>query len=216
MENQVTSTSNKTPEQIEREMLETRESITEKVAALENQVVGTLQTAANTVNGTVEAVKSLVTHAPEAVSDSIKQAASTVREVVKDTFNVSDYVERHPWTCVGAAAMLGCITSWLVSRFTDGTVAEAGAAAAPSPVAAPAYRAPGVFDKVFEMLGDRAKELAETAVNSVSASLKSTIEEKVPTLIDQAASHLTEPSTEPAYPPTAGRRFPTESRPFTE
>jgi len=208
VENRVMSPSNKTPDEIEREMLETRESITEKVAALENQVVGTLQTAADTVNGTVEAVKSLVTHAPEAVSDSIKQAASTVKDVMKNAFNVSEHVERHPWASVGTATLLGCITGWLVSRVTEGPVAGARAVAAPPPpAAAPAYRAPGVFDKVFEMLGDRVKELAETAVNSVSASLKSTIEEKVPTLIDQAASHLTEPSPEPAYPPTAGRRF---------
>ncbi len=39
----------KTPEEIEREMLHTRESLTEKVAALENQVVGTVQTAADTL-----------------------------------------------------------------------------------------------------------------------------------------------------------------------
>lgn len=204
MENQVTSTSNKTPEEIEREMLETRESITEKVAALENQVVGTLQTAANTVNGTVEAVKSLVTNAPDAVGDSLKQAASTMKDFMRETFNVSEHVERHPWASVGTAALLGCITGWLVSR-PGGTMAAASAPAVPTPAAAPAYRSPGVFDKVLEMLGDRVKELAETAVNSVSASLKNTIEDKVPTLIDQAASHLTEPSPEPPSPP--GGRF---------
>jgi len=203
----VTSPSNKTPEEIEREMLETRESLTEKVAALENQIVGTVQTAADTVNGTVEAVKSLVTHAPEAVSDSIKQAASTVKEVMKDAFNVSEHVERYPWASVGTAALLGCITGWLVSRPSGGTAAEV-AAATPTPLAAaPSYRSPGMFDKLLEMLGDRVKELAETAVNSVSASLKSTIQDKVPTLIDQAADHLTEPSPAPTYPPTSGPRF---------
>jgi len=206
------SPSDKTPEQIEREMLETRESITEKVAALENQVVGTLQTAADTVNGTVEAVKSLVTHTPEAVGDSIKQAASAVKEAMRDTFNISEHVERHPWAAVGTAALLGCITSWLVSRPWGGSRATASApASAPLAEPVPAYRPPGFLDQLVEMLGSRVKELAETAVNSVSASLKGTIEETVPTLINQAASHLTEPSSEPAYPPTGDRRFPVES-----
>jgi len=213
----VTSTSNKSPEEIEREMLETRESITEKVAALENQIVGTVQTAADTVNGTVEAVKSLVTHAPDAVSDSIKQAASAVKEAMKDTFNVSEQVERHPWAAVGTAALLGCITGWLVSGRWGGSAMTSTAAAAPAPLAAPAaYRAPGFLDQLVEMLGGRVKELAETAVNSLSSSLKSTIEEGVPTLIDKAASHLTEPTTpEPGYPPTAGRRFGSEAAPYT-
>ncbi len=176
-----------------------------------------MQTAADTVNGTVEAVKSLVTHAPEAVSDSIKQAASTVKEVMKDTFNVSEHVERHPWASVGTAALLGCITGWLVSRQWGGATATETAAAVPTPLASPpAYRSPGVFDQLLEMLGARVKELAETAVNSVSSSLKGTIQETVPTLINQAASHLTEPSPEPAYPPTGGRRFGSESTPFTE
>lgn len=213
MENQVTS-SNKTPDEIEREMLETRESITEKVAALENQVVGTLQTAANTVNGTVEAVKSLITHAPEAVSDSIKQATSTVKEVMGNAFNISEHVERYPWASVGTATLLGCITGWLVSRPSGSSAAEASMAtamAAPAAASTPTYRAPGIFDKVLEMLGDRVKELAETAVSTVSESIKGTIQEKVPTLIDQAASHLTEPSPEVPYPPTSGRRFGSES-----
>jgi len=60
-------TAEKTPEQIEAEMMQTRESITQKVAALETQVVGTVQTAADTLTGTVEAVKELVTTAPGAV-----------------------------------------------------------------------------------------------------------------------------------------------------
>ena len=56
MENQInTMPVDKTPEQIETEMFQTRESLTEKVAALENQVVGTVQNAANTLTDTVDA-----------------------------------------------------------------------------------------------------------------------------------------------------------------
>ena len=41
MADQLTGTSGKTPEEIEREMLHTRESITEKVVALEKYLAGT-------------------------------------------------------------------------------------------------------------------------------------------------------------------------------
>ena len=61
MENQQLTGADKTPEQIQAEMNQTRESLTDKVAALENQVVGTVQTAADTLTGTVASVKSLIT-----------------------------------------------------------------------------------------------------------------------------------------------------------
>ena len=88
---------NKSPEEIEREMLQTRESITEKVAALESQVVGSVQTAADTLTHTVDAVKSLVSGAPEAVSDSVKQATAAVGDAMRDTFDISAHVRRNPW-----------------------------------------------------------------------------------------------------------------------
>ena len=53
MENQsLTPTVTKSPEQIEHEMAQTRESLTEKVVALEHQVVGTVKTA--TPQGTIK------------------------------------------------------------------------------------------------------------------------------------------------------------------
>jgi len=49
VENNLTPTDNRTPEQIQAAMADTRESLTTKVAALENQVVGTAKTAADTI-----------------------------------------------------------------------------------------------------------------------------------------------------------------------
>ena len=54
MADQVTPTVGKTPEQIERDMDQTRESLTEKVTALESQVVGTVQTAADIASRLVD------------------------------------------------------------------------------------------------------------------------------------------------------------------
>jgi len=185
---QVTGTE-KTPEQIEREMLNTRESLTNKVEALEHEVVGT-----------VEAVKSFVTHAPEAVSDTVKQAAAAVSESVKETFDITAHVQRHPLAAVGASAMLGCIVSWLVFRDSASSnaahmtsrMSDAAPERPPVP-AAPAYaapREPGLFDELFGMLGDKAKELARSALETVSASLKESIQTQIPRVVNDASAKL--------------------------
>src|SRR5262245_61464826 len=109
-------------------MLHTRESITEKVAALENQVVGTVQTAADTLTGTVEAVKELVTTAPGAVSETVKQAATAVSETVRKTFDITGHVRAHPWASVGVSAGLGFLTGLLIFRERQ---SAAGAATPP-------------------------------------------------------------------------------------
>jgi len=179
----------KTPEQIEREMLATRESLTEKVEALEHEVVGT-----------VEAVKSFVTHAPEAVSDTVKQAAAAVSDSVKETFDITRHVQRHPLAAVGASAMLGCIVSWLVFRDSASSnaahmtsrMADAAPERPPTPPA-PAYaapREPGLFDELFGMLGDKAKELARSALETVSASLKESIQTQIPRVVNDASAKL--------------------------
>jgi ElaB/YqjD/DUF883 family membrane-anchored ribosome-binding protein len=188
-------TPEKTPEEIEREMLQTREAITEKVVALEHQVVGTVQTAADTITGTVEAVKSLVSSAPEAVSETVKQATAAVSESVKDTFDITGHVRRNPWTVVGVSAFLGGLVGYLTARSRP----DFGTMAAASPPAPPSYAAstapagkPGVIDEFMDMLGDKAKEMARTALESVSAAIKQNIETGVPKLVDEAASRLTD------------------------
>jgi ElaB/YqjD/DUF883 family membrane-anchored ribosome-binding protein len=194
---QVSPTSDKSPEAIERDMLATRESLTEKVVALESQVVGTVQTAADTLTGTVEAVKSLVSNAPEAVSDTVKQATAAVSEAVKDTLDVTGHVRRHPWAAVGISALLGSIVGCLTAR-SRSDFAGLAAASPPAPATPPAPAAslaadqkPGVIDEFMDMLGDKAKEMARTALETVSTAIKSHIESGVPRLVDEASSRLT-------------------------
>jgi ElaB/YqjD/DUF883 family membrane-anchored ribosome-binding protein len=195
---ELTPTIEKTPEEIERDMAHTRESMTEKVTALENQVVGTVQTAADTVTNTVEAVKSLVTQAPEAVSDTVKKAAAAVSETVKDTFDITGHVRRHPWAAVGTSALIGCIVGCLVSRRAPTAVPPTPAyfpPAAPPEARRPEVpREPGMLDEVFEMIGGKVKELAHTALETVSTAIKQNIETGVPKFVDDAASRLTEPA----------------------
>jgi len=172
-------------------MLQTRESLTEKVEALEHQVVGT-----------VEAVKSFVTTAPETVSDTVKQAAAAVSESVKETFDITGHIRRHPLAAVGVATLLGCTVSWLLSRRSESNsparmtsaMAEAyerppSLTPPPQPVSAEKAQ-PGLLDEVFEMLGGKAKELARDALESVSAALKESIHTQVPRLVNDAAARL--------------------------
>jgi len=99
---------------IERDMEQTRASLVEKVAALENQVVGTLQTATSTVKDTVETVKDTVTNVKEAVTgtvesvkDQVQTSVENVTENVRDAFDLRTHIQRYPWACVGAATAAG-------------------------------------------------------------------------------------------------------------
>jgi len=200
----------KTPEEIEREMLVTRESLSEKVAALENQVVGTVQNAADTFTGTVEAVKSFVSQAPETVSETVKQASAAVSDAFKGTFDISEHVRKNPWTAVGISALMGGVVGALTASRSGSfsSLASSGAApaGAPAQFAAAAPSRPGIMDEFMGMLGGKLKELAETAINSVSASVKSSIETAVPKLVDEAASTLTDREAF-TQPPTIAARF---------
>ena len=189
MENNVTPTAEKTPEDIQAEMAQTRESLTEKVAALENQVVGTVQTAANTFTGTVNAVKSLVTTAPGAVTETVKQAADVVGEKMKQVLDISGHVRRHPWTAVGTSTLLGCVTGWLIFRERDSRADTVAAPAFAPPAAAPSK--PGVFDEMLSMIGRKVREVTENIIDTASAALNKNVSEGVPKLVDAATERLT-------------------------
>ncbi|MBP3955973.1 DUF3618 domain-containing protein [Gemmata sp. G18] len=207
MADQVTPAVEKTPEEIEREMLQTRESLTEKVTALENQVVGTVQTAADTISGTVDAVRSFVSSAPETVSETVKQATAAVSESMKGVFDISAHVRQNPWTAVGVSALLGGIVGYLTASRRESFSALAVAPPpVPQPAAAPsAPREPGIADEFMGMISGKLKELAETAINSVSASLKSNIETGVPRLVDEAATALADKASGADASPLAAR-----------
>ena len=60
-----------TPDLIEAQMAETRQSLTDKVAALEDSVVGTMQNATAAVSDTVQSVKDAVGDTVNAVKDNV-------------------------------------------------------------------------------------------------------------------------------------------------
>lgn len=210
MADQVTPAVEKTPEQIEQEMAQTRDSLASKVNALETQVVGTVQTAADTVSSTVEAVKSLVSIAPEAVSETVKQASSAVTDAFKGVFDISARVRENPLPAVGIAALAGGLLGYLTgsSRSSYRALADASPpAAAPAPAySAPAPGKPGIMDEFMGMVSGKLKELAQTALESMSTAVKHNIETGVPKLVDDAATRLTDKLSD-ADAPTVASRF---------
>ena len=202
MADEVTPTIEKTPDEIEREMFETRESLTEKVHALENQVVGTAQTAADTFSNTVETIRSLVTQAPQSVKECIEEAAATMSETLRQTFDVSGHVRRHPWTAVGVAAMLGCAVGWVVSRRparsspkgripTEESPLSAESKTLAEAIAGEEHEA-NVLDDLKDMVGEKVKELARTTLDTVAATLKEGIKTGLPRLVEETTARLKE------------------------
>lgn len=194
MADQVTPALQKSPDEIDRDMAHTREALTEKVAALEAQVVGTVSSAADTLTGTVESVKSLMSQAPSAVSDTVKQVADTVRDSMNDAFDVSARVQKNPWASLGIAALAGCTLGWLTGGRQNPT---ASAAAVPVPFVPPtqpqaAEREPGVVGELVALMGDSLKDLAKTALASLSASLKEAVQQQVPHLVADRVAGLAE------------------------
>jgi len=188
--------STKTPEQIEYEMSQTRESLTEKVAALESQVVGTVQTAANTLTGTVEAVKELVTTGPGAVTDTVREAVTAASESVKRAFDISGHVRDNPWASVGVSAGLGFLTGLLVFRGREATASAMSTmppAAAFVPEAPPSSSAKGtgLLHDLFEMVSQRVKEFARTAIDSATTAVNQSVRETIPKLVETATERLT-------------------------
>lgn len=208
MENRLTP-AEKSPEQIQDEMAQTRESLTEKVAALENQVVGSVQTAADTLTGTVDAVKSLMTSAPE----TMKHAAEVVSEKVREVFDISGHVRAHPWAAVGVSAGLGFLTGLLVFRGRESLGYSSGVAPPPSPGAPTPTRLtpepqpaapskPGLFDDLVGVLGRKVREVAETVIDTATAAVNQNVRAGVPKLVDRATEAAAERLSPEAGGPT--------------
>jgi ElaB/YqjD/DUF883 family membrane-anchored ribosome-binding protein len=188
------------PEVIEKEMQTTRESLTEKVSLLEQQVVGTLQSSTTAVQDTVESVKSAVQDTVESVTGSVKDSVSSLTDGLRDALDVKRQVRQNPWACVGGAAALGFITGMLVFRRESSMAAGMASTSAPySP--APAYQPPVVpmrpswLGELFDMAGQEVKKIAQDALTRGTAQLKQTVQEQVPKLIETAVSRVTEAAT---------------------
>jgi len=97
---------------IRQQMLETRTALSEKLEALQEQVLSTVEGTTKSVTDTVQTVQ-------EAVQDTVSTVSETVQgtvETVKDTFDISQHVQKHPWLMVGGAIALGYLGGRLMEN----------------------------------------------------------------------------------------------------
>lgn len=209
----------KSPDRIEREMEHTRESITAKVSALENQVLGTIQTATSTISDTVQAVKETVTTAPTAVKETVQEAVGAVKESVKETFasvkdtvasfDLGECVGNHPAAALGASVAGGFVTGFLLFGGKDSRPLMGRGYREPAPNGRPGTAThdhtpfghgvahqeparPGLFANLWAMVGGEVEQLAKQALTTALASLKRSVNEQVPRLVDGAVQNVAE------------------------
>lgn len=209
----------KSPDRIEREMEHTRESITAKVSALENQVLGTIQTATSTISDTVQAVKETVTTAPTAVKETIQESVAAVKDSVKETltsvkdtvasFDLGQCVGNHPAAALGASVAGGFVTGFLLFGGRDSRPLMARGFREPAPDGRPgtvphefapfghgshathaAPERPGLFANLWAMVGGEVEQLAKQALSTALASLKQSVNERVPKMVDDAVQNV--------------------------
>ncbi|MFO0801207.1 MAG: DUF3618 domain-containing protein [Gemmataceae bacterium] len=206
------------PDRIEREMEQTRESITAKVSALETQVLGTIQTATSTISDTVQAVKETVTTAPTAVKETVHEAVTAAKESVKETLvlvgetvasiNLGECVANYPGAALGVSAAAGFVTGYLLFGGKDSLPLTARAFSEPAPGGRPGTAShdftpfghgagsrtepsrPGIFAGLWAMVGSEVEQLARQAMTTALASLKQSVNEQVPRLVDGAVQHV--------------------------
>jgi ElaB/YqjD/DUF883 family membrane-anchored ribosome-binding protein len=174
----------KTPEDIQVEMNQTRDSITRKVAALEHQVLGTAKAAANTVSDSIGAVRSIVSSVPR----TIEEAAGTARQAIGDALNLSGRIDRNPWTSVGISVGIGMIAGWSVLRRTEG---PASRTQDPVPATMSTQRTePGFFEDLLGSIEQRIRAIAESALSSATEAINRNVREQMPELVDTCFRNL--------------------------
>jgi hypothetical protein len=98
------------PEVIRVQMEQTRASLTEKLEALENQVVGTVQGATSAVADTVETIKEAAQETVGTVKETVQGTVDTVRE----TFDMKLQFQRRPWIMLGGSVLLGYLAGSMI------------------------------------------------------------------------------------------------------
>jgi ElaB/YqjD/DUF883 family membrane-anchored ribosome-binding protein len=214
------------PEVIEQQMQETRESLTQKVAALETQVLGTITTASEAVTNIVETVKTVVPETIHSVKDTVSESVNAVKEQVASTFDLSAHTRNNPWAMVGGACAAGFLVGLLLPRREPalGTAPGYGQQArgtAPQPAYAPQapstvagiaaglshMKMPGWLDNMLQPLLDRAgqelRRLGEEAIATASAQVKHAIDDGIPRLVNKVG--LTADDTATAAGPMGER-----------
>jgi ElaB/YqjD/DUF883 family membrane-anchored ribosome-binding protein len=203
------------PEVIKQEMEETRASLTEKVGALETQVVNTVQSATTAVSDTVAEVKTAVQDTVETVRDTVKNTVESVGEA----FDVRQQMAKRPVVVLGVSTALGFLAGRLFHRMVAGPAYHHAAPPRPVSFTSPpsgggaadgGSHGGGWTDKIssighewLDQLGRKfSKELSEIsdlAVATVSSHLKDVVTEGLPKLFTKSEDSAAGPGVPPGH-----------------
>ena len=194
------------PEMIEQDMAQTRSSLVDKIAALEQQVVATVQSATTAVQDTVQSVTNAVHDTTASVreglfgvQDGAKEAIHGLTDNVKEVFEVSHHVRENPWPMVGGAAVAGFLAGLMVfgrkaaslpAGMAEGTEPRPTFAPQPYMAVQPAAAVPAApkeptwLDELLNRAGKEIVKLGEQALSQAVSQAKTAIDQNVPKLVD--------------------------------
>jgi ElaB/YqjD/DUF883 family membrane-anchored ribosome-binding protein len=158
-------------ELIRQQMLETRTALSEKLEALQEQVLSTVEGTTRTVTETVQTVQEAVQDTVSTVSESVQDTVETV----KDTFDLNRQMRRHPWLMFGGAIAVGYLgTRLLQAGLHQGTAPGAngnGYATSNGHVSPPQPARPGLLDTVAGPVLKQVQDLALGALIGVASDM---------------------------------------------
>jgi ElaB/YqjD/DUF883 family membrane-anchored ribosome-binding protein len=201
------------PHVIRQQIDVTRASITEKLEALEEQVVGTVQHARESVTETIETVKEKVQETVGTVTETVEETVTTVKEAL----DLRLQVQRHPWPMMGASFLVGLVAGTLVGESRRrGRIpierlvshGEIPLRSAPPPESAraerPAPREPGLRDRFRDEI-DQLKSVAIGMALGVARDfIKEAVQERMPQLADQIEDVIDRVTTKLGGKPVQG------------
>lgn len=177
-------------------MERTRESITEKVAALENQVIGTVHQATESVNHTVEAVREAVASAPTAVRDTLREVTQSVKEAIH-SFSTRECIRSFPAAALGTSMAAGFLTGYFFGgrRMPRQTAMPLYHDGMPTQTASStSSRTSHGFSEMFHRISGELQCMAAKSLEMGLTALKNKIERRIPEIIDSVVDRVVQPN----------------------
>jgi ElaB/YqjD/DUF883 family membrane-anchored ribosome-binding protein len=209
---------------IQRQMERTRGSLTEKLEALETQVVDTVTSTADAVQDTTASVQETVTGAVDAVKETVAAVTDKVQETVQsvgDTFNLQKQMDRHPWLVLGGAVAVGCCVGTILGSSEERSPIASFAAEGSSPAPPPppwsnqtrqaAHAAPAA-DEEPGVVGEALTHLKNLGVAYLMGVLRDLARKELPEMVaNRVADEVDALTTKMGTQPISGPVLPEES-----
>lgn len=166
-----------TPDVIEAKLADTRQSLTEKVSALEETVVGTVQSATTAVADTVQTVK-------DAVGDTV----GVVKENVTNALDISRHVRENPLIALGVAGFAGFLSGTMLRRTVPSAVLAPSTltpSLVPREATSPRPAAWAVGSTFLARIEEELLKLSEHTIERISSELHRAVDDGVPRAVDK-------------------------------